>query len=70
MPTRPLPLRAQLGVTALAGFLDSLWGLCQKVHWRVLILPVPGLAASNLGFPTVFISTEVNYRVVSCKTQL
>lgn len=34
MPTRPLPLRAQLGVTALAGFLDSLWGLFQKVHWR------------------------------------
>lgn len=70
MPAGLLPLRAQLGVTALAGFLDCLWGLCQKVHWKVLILLVPGLAATNMGSPTVFINVEVNCRVVSCKTRV
>lgn len=45
-------------------------GALSKVHWKVLVLPVPGLAASNVGFPTVFISIEVSYRVVSCETRL
>lgn len=47
MPAGLLPLRALLGVTALAGFLGCLWGLCQKVHWKVLILLAPGLAATK-----------------------
>lgn len=53
MPTRLLPLRAQQGVTALAGFLDCLWGLCQNVPSKALILLVP---ASHVGFPTLLLA--------------
>lgn len=42
----------------------------QKVHWKVLVLLIPGLAVFNMGFPTGFMGIEMNYVVICCKTRL
>lgn len=77
LPPQAHSLQPKLGITALVGFPDVLYCLLklsgvvqQKIHWKVLVLLIPGLAAFNMGFPTGFMGIEMNYVVICCKTRL